>query len=224
MQSMPKTAGGGGTRGTAPGTTRIYLARHGRTRLNTAGVLRGRLDPPLDEVGHQQAQSLGAVLAGRGIAVVVASPLRRAVDTAAAVATHVGLSVQTDRRLIDREYGRWAGMCKESVEAQWGSLDNAPDVEPAEEVRARAWEALNDLALTAAGGTALAVSHDAVIRLALVTINPELGDPALLSQETGCFNTLEEAGGRWTVLSINEIPTCQRPDAATESELNDNDS
>jgi len=223
VQAMAKTVGGGGARDLPSGTTRIYLARHGRTPLNAAGVLRGRLDPPLDQVGRQQAQWLGAALGRRGIAVIVASPLRRAVDTAAAVATQVGLPVETDVRLIDRGYGRWAGMRKESVEAQWGSLDDAPDVEPAEEVRARAGEALNDLARRAAGRIALAVSHDVVIRLALVTVDPELGDPALLPQETGCFNTLEEAGGRWTVVSINEKPTGQEPGAVPESESNDND-
>jgi broad specificity phosphatase PhoE len=182
---MASTVGDGGAGNLAPGTTWIYLARHGQTPLNAAGVLRGRLDPPLNEVGRQEAQWLGTALGRRGIAVIVAIPLRRAVDTAAAVAMQAGLSVETDMRLIDGGYGRWAGMRKETVETQWGSLDDAPGVEPAEEVRARAWEALNELAHTAAGGIALAVSHDVVIRLALVTIDPELGDPALLSQETG---------------------------------------
>jgi broad specificity phosphatase PhoE len=223
VQVMTKTAGAGGAGDLASGATRIYLARHGRTALNAAGVLRGRLDPPLDDVGRRQAQWLGAALGHRGITIIRASPLRRAVDTAVAVARQAGLSVETDLRLIDRGYGRWAGMRKEAVEAQWGSLDDAPDVEPAEEVRARAWEALNDLARLAAGGITVAVSHDVVIRLALVTIAPELGDPALLPQETGCFNTLEQAGGRWRVVSINETPTDHQPDAVPESESNDND-
>jgi len=220
VQVMGKTVGDGGAGDFASGTTRIYLARHGRTSLNAAGVLRGRLDPPLDQLGRRQAQWLGDALGRRGIAVIVASPLRRAVDTAAAVARQAGLSVETEVRLIDREYGRWAGMRKEAVEAQWGSLDDAPDVEPSEEVRARAWEALNDLARRVAGGIALAVSHDVVIRLALVTIDPELGDPGLLPQGTGCFNTLEETGGHWTVVSINEGPTGQEPGVAAESESN----
>lgn len=223
MQVMAKTVGDGGAGDLASGTTRIYLARHGRTPLNAAGVLRGHLDPPLDQVGRRQAEWLGDALGCRGITVIVASPLRRAVDTAAAVARRAGLSVETDVRLIDRGYGRWAGMRKEAVEAQWGSLDDAPDVEPAEEVRTRAWEALNDLARRAAGGIAFAVSHDVVIRLALVTIAPDLGDPELLPQDTGCFNTLEETGGRWTVVSINETPTGQEPDAVPESESNDSD-
>lgn len=66
-------------------------------------------------------------------------------------------------------------------------------------------------------------SHDVVIRLALVTIDPDLGDPELLPQETGCFNTLEETGGRWRVVSINETPPGREPDVVPESESNDID-
>jgi broad specificity phosphatase PhoE len=47
--------------------TRIYLVRHGRTKLNAAGVLRGHLDPPLDVVGRRQVRELGVALAQRGI-------------------------------------------------------------------------------------------------------------------------------------------------------------
>ena len=43
----------------------IYLVRHGQTPLNAAGVLRGWLDPSLDEVGRQQARRLGAALGPR---------------------------------------------------------------------------------------------------------------------------------------------------------------
>lgn len=37
----------------------VYLVRHGRTPLNADGVLRGRLDPPLDDAGRAEAADLG---------------------------------------------------------------------------------------------------------------------------------------------------------------------
>jgi broad specificity phosphatase PhoE len=185
--------------------TRLYLVRHGRTSLNAAGVLRGLLDPPLDELGRMQAARLAAVL-GTRVQLVVASPLRRAVATAEAIAAPLALLVETDRRLIDRDYGRWAGAPREEIVARFGSLDAAPGVEPAEEVRARACSALADLAARAAGGVAVAVSHDAVIRLSLVALDPLLGDPDSLSQETGCANTIEVFQGRWRVDRVNELP------------------
>jgi broad specificity phosphatase PhoE/ADP-ribose pyrophosphatase YjhB (NUDIX family) len=189
-----------------PGVARIYLARHGRTPLNAAGVLRGHLDPLLDAVGRQQAEWLGVALGDRGARLVVASPLRRAVETAQAVATRAHVDVEIDPRLIDRDYGRWAGQPKEDVEAQWGTVDEAPGVEPAAEVRARAWEALADIARQIQGGVAVVVSHDAPNRLILAALDPGLADPDQLPQETGCFNTLDYRDGRWTVVSVNEVP------------------
>lgn len=58
--------------------TLVHLARHGQTALNESGVLRGLLDPPLDETGRRQAANLGEALGLRQPSLVVASPLRRA--------------------------------------------------------------------------------------------------------------------------------------------------
>jgi broad specificity phosphatase PhoE len=73
-----------GTSGEAtdPDCTRVYLVRHGQTPLNESGVLRGLLDPPLDEAGHRQAQRLAAALSPRIPVAVIASPLLRARQTA----------------------------------------------------------------------------------------------------------------------------------------------
>lgn len=197
-----ESAGGNG----GPGAQRVYLARHGRTSLNASGVLRGHLDPPLDAVGHQQAKWLAAALTLRGARLVVASPLRRAVETAQAIAVMAGIELVIDPRLIDRDYGQWAGQTKAAVEAQWGSVDEAPGVEPAAEVRARAWGAITDAVQNARGEVAVLVSHDAVNRLILATLGCGLGDPDQIPQETGSFNTLEFRSGHWTVLSLNELP------------------
>jgi len=190
----------------APGVARIYLARHGRTPLNVAGALRGHLDPPLDAVGRQQAEWLGVALGDRGARLVVTSPLRRAVETALAGAAWAHVDVEIDLRLIDRDYGRWAGQPKEDAEAEWGSVDEAPGVEPAAEVRAHAREALADIARQIQGGAAVVVSHDTLNRLTLATLDPGLADPDRLPQEAGCFNTLDYRDGRWTVVSVNEVP------------------
>lgn len=194
---------------TSPGlspATRLFLLRHGRTALNAAGVLRGHLDPPLDPVGIQEAKRLGMALAGQGIRVIVSSPLRRAVETAEAVAVTAALRVETDPRLIDRDYGEWAGQPKESVETTYGSIDNAPGVEPVAEVQSRALEAIADLARRAPGETVVAVSHDVVLRLILAALDPGLGDPEHLAQDTACFNTVHYQDNAWTVVAVNQAP------------------
>ena len=188
------------------GCTLVYLARHGQTPLNKTDDLRGLADPPLDETGRQQAQRLGAALGPRGLAAVVASPLRRAVQTAQPVADRAGLQVVTDQCLLDRDYGPRTGTSKKKVIEQWGSVDDAPGVEPGSAVRERAVRGLAELARRYGGGTIVVVSHDAVNRQVLAAFDPSLGDPDAIPQDNGGFNTLEFRDGRWAVLTVNEVP------------------
>lgn len=205
----PQSYGGQDEAGSAaatPAVSRLFLVRHGRTALNAAGVLRGRLDPALDPVGRHEAEQVAAALAGRGIRQVMASPLQRAVETATAIAATIALTVETDARLADRDYGRWAGQTLEDVEAAYGSVDLAPEIEPREEVLARSIAALTDLAHRSTGASAVAVSHDVVLRFVLTTLDPRLGKPEDLPQHTGCFNVIDFLGDSWRVVSVNQVP------------------
>jgi glucosyl-3-phosphoglycerate phosphatase len=185
---------------------RLYLARHGRTPLNAAGLLRGRLDPPLDAEGRAEAVRLGSALGDAGVRLVVASPLQRAVDTARPVAERAGLEVEIEPRLIDRDYGSWAGRSRTEVVERWGSLDRAPGVEPVDEVAERALEALADLAERVRGAAAVAVSHEAVNRAVLSLLDPTFGDADQVPQATGSYNLFERLGDTWSVLSVNNLP------------------
>ena len=190
----------------SPGRTVVYLARHGQTPLNESDVLRGLVDPPLDEAGQQQARRLAAALGWRGLAAVIASPLLRARQTAQPVADFAGLQVITDLGLVDRDYGQWTGTSREQVTAQWGSVDRAPGVEPRSALADRAVGGLDGLARRYRGGTVVVVSHDAVNRQVLVTLDAALGDPDALPQDNGCYNTLEWHDSRWAVLGVNQLP------------------
>ncbi len=162
-------------------------------------------------VGRRLPASTWPGTAERPSTPLVASPLLRAVETAQAVASRAGVELEIDSRLIDRDYGRWAGQPKEVIEAQWGSLDEAPGVEPEAEVRARAGQALADIARRVEGELAVVVSHDAVIRVVMATLEPSIKVPDHLPLEPGRFNTLECRAGRWTAVSSNEIPDAAHP-------------
>ena len=85
---------------TVPKTT-IYLVRHGQVQ-NPDRVLYGRLPGfNLSARGRAQAELLGKHFAGVRLTAVVASPLERAQQTAAAIAAPHGLQVETDERLIE---------------------------------------------------------------------------------------------------------------------------
>jgi broad specificity phosphatase PhoE len=58
----------------------VYLVRHGRTALNTAGVLRGQFDVSLDEHGEREVQRVGGRFRRTAIKHVACSPLMRARD------------------------------------------------------------------------------------------------------------------------------------------------
>jgi broad specificity phosphatase PhoE len=183
--------------------TRVYLARHGRTALNAEGRLRGLSDPPLDEVGCDEAARLGAQLADYAPTVVISSPLQRAVSTAEAIGAACHVQVVVDKRLNDRDYGPWTGAPRSEVEQRFGSVDDAPGVEPAAGVAARALAAFTELTTEYAVGPLVMVSHDAFNTALLCAMDPDL---AGISQHTGCYNQLSRIEDRWRVDFYNRIP------------------
>lgn len=182
---------------------RVYLCRHGRTALNADGRLRGLSDPPLDEVGCAEAARLGVALAGYQPVVVISSPLRRAVATAEAIGAAAQIEVAIDQRLNDRDYGPWTGKLRAEVEAQFGSVDNAPGVEPVAAVRRRALAGFLELIDEYPYGPLVMVSHDAVNTALLAALDPDLG---AVGQHTGCYNQLTRVGGHWRVDFYDRIP------------------
>jgi broad specificity phosphatase PhoE len=184
----------------------VYLIRHGRTALNAAGVLRGRLDPPLDPVGLVEAAALGELFQVVPLAALVSSPLRRAVETSAPIAAATDAPLETDHRLLDRDYGSWAGRTRSEVERQFRSLDAAPGVEPTDTFAFRVSAAFVGLAATRPPGPVAVVAHDAVNRYALAALVPSIGDPEAITQRTGCWNRLECRDACWSALVIDAVP------------------
>ncbi len=82
----------------------LYLVRHGRTAANASGLLQGRLDPPLDEIGRKQATAIAALVGP--VDAVIASSLVRAQETAECF----GLPVDVDDRWIELAYGEYEGV------------------------------------------------------------------------------------------------------------------
>lgn len=183
--------------------TDIYLCRHGRTPLNAAGVLRGRLDPDLDLVGFAEARDLGRRLGALNLARVMSSPLRRAMATAAPIAEAAGLGVELDDRLLDRAYGPFDGTSEAGVVETYGSLDSAPGVEPASEVLARGRAVLDEIAALADEDPVVVVSHDAVIRLLLDDLAPGPRHTGHVQPRTGCWNLLRHDAAGWRLIMAN---------------------
>lgn len=181
----------------------VYLVRHGRTALNADGRLRGHLDPPLDDVGCEEVLRLARAFHGRSLSRVITSPLQRAVDTGRAIAAEAGLEASTDERLVDRDYGPWAGERLDDVRARWGDVDSAPGVEARPSIEHRVRSVLDEVGELLTGGAVVLVAHDAVNRILLSSLDPELGDPDAISQRTACWNELVPSPDGWIVVRVD---------------------
>ena len=151
----------------------LLLARHAESAWNRTGRWQGRADPPLTDRGREQARALARALAAASPARIVSSDLRRAAETAAIVARHLGLPHRLDPRLREVDVGDWSGLSRREIERRWPEehrRHRAGDPalrlgggESLLEVRARAAAALLEH-LDAGPIPLLAVVHGGVIR------------------------------------------------------------
>jgi probable phosphoglycerate mutase len=83
-----------------------WLIRHGESTWNALGLAQGHCDQArLTGHGEHQAWAVAAQLRGRPIGALYASDLRRALQTAAPLASVLGLPVTSDARLRERCLG-----------------------------------------------------------------------------------------------------------------------
>ncbi|WP_151523349.1 MSMEG_4193 family putative phosphomutase [Serinicoccus kebangsaanensis] len=109
------------------------LLRHGRTRANADGLLAGWTPGlGLDEVGAEQARTVGARLASTPLAAIVSSPLQRCAETAAAVLAAQpadrAVARHTEERLGEARYGAWTGrpLSELAEEPLWRAVQDQP--------------------------------------------------------------------------------------------------
>jgi probable phosphomutase (TIGR03848 family) len=108
--------------------TTLLLARHGLTDL-TGPVLAGRTPGVhLSQAGLAQAAALAERIAAVRLDAIVSSPLERCQETAQAVAAGRGMTVTTDERFLECDYGSWTGReLKElAKEPLWGKVQAHP--------------------------------------------------------------------------------------------------
>ena len=162
----------------------LLLVRHGQATANAAGLLLGRSDVPLTDTGRRQAEALGARLrqdaaaADRSVATELrSSPLRRALDTAEALA--LDRPVAVDPRWVEVDYGEHEGRPLSDVPAEvwqrWRTdATFRPEVgESLAELGVRVREACEELVATpgegarSGDGDVIVVSHVSPIKAAV---------------------------------------------------------
>ena len=163
--------------------TTMLLLRHGQTALTVDKRFSGTggSDPVLTAVGTQQAEEVAQALAGRGeVEAVVSSPLRRARQTADAVAQALGTDVREVADLSECNFGDWDGCTLAEVRERWpdelaawltSTSGSPPGGESFDQVEHRVRRARDQLLVRYPGRTVVVVSHvspiKTLVRLAL---------------------------------------------------------
>jgi broad specificity phosphatase PhoE len=152
--------------------TIILLARHGQSDWNATRRWQGHADRPLTEKGRAQATALAERLAHIELDAVYSSDLRRAADTARAVAEAQGLELVQRPALREVDVGSWSGLTREEAEerfpegfARWREgFPGWDDGEEYDEMAQRVIGAVTEIALAHEEGRTLVVSHGGPIR------------------------------------------------------------
>ena len=88
---------------------KIYLVRHGETDWNQAGRLQGQTDIDLDAQGFAQAAEAAERLKEVPFEIAFCSPLIRARHTAETIVGERKITLTTDERLRELNFGPWEG-------------------------------------------------------------------------------------------------------------------
>jgi alpha-ribazole phosphatase len=100
----------------------LMLVRHGETEWNVQRRYQGQSDIPLSNLGRRQAELVAERLVGKRIDAIYASDLKRAWETAQAIAEKNSLDVLTEPRLRELKFGILEGLTFEEAEEQYPDM------------------------------------------------------------------------------------------------------
>ena len=173
----------------SPSAQELVLVRHGETEWSRSGRHTGRTEVELTEHGREQAKAVGAALRNRDFALVLTSPLGRALETCG-LAGFGDRAVQRNE-LMEWDYGSYEGRTTAEIREEWPGWtlwgDGVPGGETVEEIGERVDRVLGEL--RSVDGDALLFAHGHVLRVLTarwLELDPDAGrlfalDPATIS-------------------------------------------
>jgi phosphoserine phosphatase len=197
--------------------TRIILVRHGHVEGMSPERFRGRRDVDLSDIGAQQARMTAQRIAAQWQPIAIySSPLRRCLQTAAAIGAACGLQATVLDDLNDMHYGEWEWHTHEEARARWPELFECWFAAP-QLVRFPQGESLQDLIARMAsvlrfvrgrhvGETVAVVGHSSGNRaLLLQALDQPLSAYWRLAQDPCSVSVIELLAHAATVRRFNEI-------------------
>ncbi|MFN8389926.1 MAG: histidine phosphatase family protein [Bdellovibrionota bacterium] len=177
---------------------RLIIVRHGETDANVNGVLQGHQDNPLNHRGRIQAKRVAHRLADEPMDALYSSDLLRAIETARAISSAVGVDLETSHELRERSYGEFEGRPVHEYRSALAAsgLQREEFVplggESVVQVEARVSKFLSDLREQFAMKTVTLVAHSGTNRALLkILLNKQYSDWLSIEQDNACVNIFE---------------------------------
>jgi probable phosphoglycerate mutase len=196
-------------------SARLILVRHAEPEAAVRDRIYGRLDPGLSERGRAHAQAVAPQLAPEPITAVYSSPLARARETAAPLATRLGLEPAIEADLREIDFGELEGLspaeaiARYPVQASWMVAPGAAEF-PGGETVAALWVRATAIARAIAerhpDTTTAVFSHAVVIRAILADALQMPPDAMFrLDQAFGGISVVEWFDGNPLVRVVNAV-------------------
>lgn len=185
--------------------TTIILVRHGETVDNARQIMQGQTQGELNDKGRDQARQVAQRLACEQLDAVVASDLRRAIQTAEIIATLHGMTVQTTPLLRERDWGGFTGRFIPELKGEvWPE-----DMESEEALLERARQFLIYITATYPGKRVVAVGHGIINKaiLAVYAQCPMREVQRMLNAEVRVLTTTAERAASATTMAASTTST-----------------
>ena len=200
-----------------PHETLLYLVRHGATPANEQRpyVLQGRgIDTSLSNTGQQQAAAVAEFLADRPLDAVISSPMKRARETADAIAQPHQITASVLDNISECDVGRWEGrdwdsIMQDDAEAYSRFIDDPgihgyPDGESYQDVLDRVGTPIDNLLATHRGQTVALVAHNIVNRVYLARLMDwPISRAREIRQDNTGINVIRGRDDEITLMSFN---------------------
>lgn len=206
---------------------RLIFVRHGQSEGNASGVVQGRLDFGLSELGYRQAEETAKRLGGEPVSRILTSPLRRASETARLIADPLGMTVEPEPALLEYDIGIVSGLTAVQVRERHpefaaararGERPKYPGEEGRDVFQARITAVLDVLRGEEGDGAVVAVAHGGVINaVCAVVLGVDLHGPGRF-QVANCSLTelVTDRSGRFVLRRHND--TCHLEDLVTNTD------
>jgi broad specificity phosphatase PhoE len=189
---------------------RLVLVRHGQTDANFNHMLQGQSDGELNAIGIQQVEQLGRYLKDFHIDRIITSTMRRARDTAAAIARQHQLTVTTTPLIVEWNCGVLDGISAEVFKKKLQESDvplssfRPEGGETLLEVQQRAMTFLTDLTVNCQDQVVLVCSHGDFLRTLMgLLLQISIDEASGIYLDNASYSIFELRDGLWNTIALN---------------------